>query len=517
MKQIKLPSLSNDEYFSNDVYNPQDLNRHLDTRYYDQMRKLTIELAVFVDYEAFKGLLELHNSTRTAFHVLLAHMNQVHSLFKMTNLQNRVDISLIKLEILDGEFFPKYNGERKHLLESFCQYQQKLNNPHDNNPNHWDLAVLLTGLNLWTESATRGRDYSTFGVSTTNGICTQTHSCAVAELRVRIKEEDEMPISSGFGSSFIMAHEIRHNLGISHDRLDDECSKNEFVMNSTTNRQGEAKWSKCSARKLKIMNKDLQCLNDSPGFSRVYLEQKTNYKGIPGFFIKADKQCQLYLRDITAMATLHQKNECQVLLCSSYNGSIYKAGPALTGTPCGYRQWCKDGKCVQRPKWSKWKYGPCKSGCLQSSSGIRTLKRDCLSGSDCIGPTQKKKLCDDNNYCERKSAQRKITFISRKSRTIFADRQCRGYAGRSEPKLRFYGGKAGAITTHDKADPKRACVIYCRPRNKRWISPSSTNKDDFYFPEGTWCNYDDQTGQHYYCINHRCVPGKNRKKKSLRA
>ncbi|XP_040575761.1 A disintegrin and metalloproteinase with thrombospondin motifs adt-1 [Lepeophtheirus salmonis] len=515
MKQIKLPSLSNDEHYFIDPNEIQNRYRHLDRRYSNKMQNLTIELAVFVDYEAFNGLLDLYNSANKAFHVLLAHMNQVHALFKMRSLQTKVDISLTKLEVLDREFFPKYIGERKHLLESFCNYQYKLNNPKDDNPNHWDLAVLLTGLNLWTESSTRGRDYSTLGIAPTNGICTQTYSCAVAELRGRIKQEDQMPISSGFGSSYIMAHEIGHTLGLSHDGSDDECSKDGFLMSSTRDRRGEAQWSECSARKLKILNKDLQCLYDSPGFSRVNLEQKTKYKGIPGFFIKSDKQCQLYLRDVSAIATLRQTNECQVLLCSSYDGSIYKAGPALTGTPCGNHQWCIGGKCVERPKWSKWKYGPCKSGCLQSSLGIRTLQRNCLSGSDCIGRTQKSQLCDDNSYCERKSAQRTITFISRKSRTIFADRQCKGFARTTEFQLRSNGGKAGAIIKHVKSDPKRACIIYCRSRNKGWISPSSPNKDDFYFPEGTWCNYDDQTGQHYYCINHLCVPEKNRKKKKF--
>lgn len=40
---------------------------------------------------------------------------------------------------------PHYDGERGKLLDSFCAYQEDLNPSGDTNPEHWDMAVYVSG------------------------------------------------------------------------------------------------------------------------------------------------------------------------------------------------------------------------------------------------------------------------------------------------------------------------------------------------------------------------------------
>lgn len=38
-----------------------------------------------------------------------------------------------------------YDGERSKLLDSFCAYQRSLNPKDDDNPDHWDMALYVSG------------------------------------------------------------------------------------------------------------------------------------------------------------------------------------------------------------------------------------------------------------------------------------------------------------------------------------------------------------------------------------
>ena len=40
---------------------------------------------------------------------------------------------------------PHYNGERSKLLDSFCAYQSGLNPKNDEDPDHWDMALYVSG------------------------------------------------------------------------------------------------------------------------------------------------------------------------------------------------------------------------------------------------------------------------------------------------------------------------------------------------------------------------------------
>lgn len=40
---------------------------------------------------------------------------------------------------------PHYDGERSHLLDSFCEYQDLINPKEDDIDDHWDMGLYVSG------------------------------------------------------------------------------------------------------------------------------------------------------------------------------------------------------------------------------------------------------------------------------------------------------------------------------------------------------------------------------------
>jgi hypothetical protein len=74
----------------------------------------------------------------------------MQALYHLPSLGQRVDFSIVYME-----FHAKppanlvNNGERGQLLDSFCSFQTKLNKPSDSDAEHWDMALLLSGLDFY--------------------------------------------------------------------------------------------------------------------------------------------------------------------------------------------------------------------------------------------------------------------------------------------------------------------------------------------------------------------------------
>ena len=49
-----------------------------------------------------------------------------------------------------------WQGDREPLLDSFCEYQEQINPRADSEPAHWDVALLVSGLNFYAVDS-RGR------------------------------------------------------------------------------------------------------------------------------------------------------------------------------------------------------------------------------------------------------------------------------------------------------------------------------------------------------------------------
>ena len=80
--------------------------------------------------------------------------------------------SLVRLEMQKTEKFKNHLGDRGPLLTSFCEYQGGQNPGDDSDPDHWDIGLLVSGVDFWAMSGGK-ESYLTMGLATVTGICTK--------------------------------------------------------------------------------------------------------------------------------------------------------------------------------------------------------------------------------------------------------------------------------------------------------------------------------------------------------
>ena len=118
-----------------------------------------IEMAVFLDQVGYQRLSQLYSDEETEA-VLLAYINQVAALYHIPSLGQQIDITItylgkhysklgfittedISLEIMKHQNFDSHEGDKNKLLESFCDYSNRLNPTDDlSDPRHWDIGEL---------------------------------------------------------------------------------------------------------------------------------------------------------------------------------------------------------------------------------------------------------------------------------------------------------------------------------------------------------------------------------------
>lgn len=194
-----------------------DLETERENRIGDTEGKLTLELAVFFDEAAYRLFSPfLDEDDGRIRDMLLAYVNGIQALYHHPSLGVPIDISLIRLDIIQRQPFdlPHFGGERGSLLDSFCTYANARNPPEDapsSSPSpsrHWDMGLYVTGLDLYAIENGR-RNGATMGLATVGGLCIPRYSCVIAELGVTDQFGKPYP-SAGFTSVYIAAHEIGH-------------------------------------------------------------------------------------------------------------------------------------------------------------------------------------------------------------------------------------------------------------------------------------------------------------------
>ncbi|XP_073958021.1 A disintegrin and metalloproteinase with thrombospondin motifs adt-2-like isoform X2 [Choristoneura fumiferana] len=498
----------------------------------------TIEIALFLDEAAYKIFYPYFNYKETDLRdMLLAYINGVQALYQHWTLGTRIQLSLVRLTLLrtQPQTLPAH-AERGRLLDSFCAYQRSLNVEDDNDPEHWDMALLLSGLDFYSEEGGR-RNGVTMGLAPVGGVCLPAHACVVAEFGAQDLLGRPYP-SAGFTSVYILAHEIGHNLGMHHDGTGNSCARDGYIMSPSRGTSGEAAWSPCSARVVADLQWATCLLDGEPdALDTPDALRHERYGGAPGRVWGAKKQCEILLRDVDAAASPAgpAAAHCAQLACRSpHRAGFYYAGPALPGTPCGPTMWCQGGECVSsggadaapapaaaatansssaddatpasndsanngvasgEGGWGAWRSGSCRSGCTLRARGFRERRRACAA-SACAGVSYDVVLCNDAKVCGKKK---------RVGAGELAGRRCAEFAARL-PALDARGG--GLQAPHDPTRMWMGCAVFCRrAAGGGFYAPRVELNDaglDPYFPDGTWCHHDG--AQDYYCLQHHCLP-----------
>ncbi len=110
------------------------------------------------------------------------------------------------------------------------------------------------------------------------------------------------------------------------------------------------------------------------------------------------------------------------------------------------------------------------------------------------------------------------TNEQRRSRSDYASKKCR--TAYTNPSAR------GMPALHREDNPRQACMVFCKVPSSRkarltsvWQRPRARNRwqslvdkvrrqggdeGDAYFPDGTWCHRDFESGTDYFCFDRKC-------------
>eukprot|EP00059_Ciona_intestinalis_P001979 XP_002121984.1 A disintegrin and metalloproteinase with thrombospondin motifs 4 [Ciona intestinalis] len=329
-------------------------------------------------------------------HYILTLMMVANRVFSHPSLGSAISISVVKIMVLhedsDG---PRITQHAQHTLREFCSWQKRHNTPDDSDPQHYDLAILLTRTNLCGDTC------ATLGLAEVGTMCSRRHSCAVIE-------------DDGLSASYTIAHEVGHVLNMMHD--DNRLCRANFanidstshVMSPTMDRvDSEQPWSLCSKQALTDFLEDGggACLLDRPQEPRVYPSQ------YPGAMYDVNAQCKMAFGE--GAVECPYMRECGRLWCQFPTGSRAnrchtRSFPRADGSDCAAGMHCMQGRCVAkvaavRPvdgHWGRWgHFGACSRSC---GGGVQMSSRQCNNpeprhgGKYCIGSRLKFSSCNTN-------------------------------------------------------------------------------------------------------------------------
>ncbi|CAL8088782.1 unnamed protein product [Calicophoron daubneyi] len=244
-------------------------------------------------------------------------------------------------------------------------------------------------------------------------------------------------LDRGFGTGYIIAHELGHQLSAKHDfernsncgqekdgplptdvdsfndyfpgfqgasvdefqntqryaeswRADDSARRDTIMSGTLHFDNFPLRWSACSQRAVHqfLQSNAAACLRQqgmpSPLYNADYLA-KRYVDDLPGAVLSLDQQCQLVLKVSTASFCGSSLPMCQQLYCqdSPEGGCSPMETAWAEGTACGEDKWCLQGECVPTSRkpvrvdgnWGDW--GPWSACSKSCGGGVRFSEREC--------------------------------------------------------------------------------------------------------------------------------------------
>ncbi|XP_029624001.1 A disintegrin and metalloproteinase with thrombospondin motifs 17 isoform X2 [Salmo trutta] len=412
----------------------------------------TVETVVVADSDMVQ-----YHGAEAAQRFLLTVMNMVYNMFNSKSLGVRINIRVTKLVLLHNRpdrLKVGHHGERS--LESFCQWQwEEYGGPRYLGNNYVpggrddippvDTAVLVTRTDFCVH---KDQPCDTVGIAYLGGACSSKRKCVLAE-------------DNGLNLAFTIAHELGHNMGMSHDDDHATCTGHSHIMSGEWvkgRNPSDLSWSPCSRDDLEkfLRSKASSCLLHTDPRSRYQVRLPPK---LPGMHYSADEQCQI-LFGTNATFCNDMEVHTHHLMCAGLwclvegdKSCKTKLDPPLDGTECGADKWCRAGECVSKSPipqhvdgdWSIWsQWSQCSRTC---GTGAQFRQRKCDNpppgpgGSNCQNASVEHKVCEGPPCPKGTPSFRELQCLSH-------DRQA--------------GKKKNSIWTAVNNDEK-PCALFCSP------------------------------------------------------
>ncbi|XP_074650847.1 A disintegrin and metalloproteinase with thrombospondin motifs 6-like [Tubulanus polymorphus] len=425
-----------------------------------------VEALVVVD----PAMMKFHITEDIETYVLTI-MNMVAHIYHDASIGNAIDIVLVRLLLLEDEQDDlKVSHHADNTLQSFCKWQHKIQMKDDKHPNHHDVAILLTRVDICSRL---NEPCSTLGLAQVSGMCQPHRSCNINE-------------DTGLALAFTIAHELGHNFGMKHDSPVNGCEapygERQHVMSPQLIADNSPMaWSSCSRGSMtKFLDRDWgYCLEDEPA------DHDFKFPIVPpGTMYDADHQCRLQY-GAGAKHCDGIEEVCTTLWCKVDNKCMTRLEAAAEGTICGENRWCYEGGCSlmgERPQaidgeWSEWsEWTPCTRTC---GGGVKFAERHCNNpppssgGKYCLGERKRFKLCNIE-ACDEKDVS-------------FRFQQCQ--------EFNTIPYKGSLFSWTPVSSPATPCQLHCKPTSRFF----SVMLKDIVI-DGTPC----RPGNRDMCISGKC-------------
>eukprot|EP00095_Tigriopus_kingsejongensis_P002760 maker-scaffold1543_size36305-snap-gene-0.8 protein:Tk02760 transcript:maker-scaffold1543_size36305-snap-gene-0.8-mRNA-1 annotation:"hypothetical protein D910_03831" len=447
-----------------------------------------MEIAVIAD----KSVVDFHGNDSIR-HYVLTLLNVVSAIYTDPTLGSNLKFVLTHLVLFPGtpnasQAHPIQSGQSKASLANVNAWNQAYLERLPAHERPHDVAIWITREDIGGPS----------GYAPVSGICDPARSCSL------IRED-------GLSSAFIIAHELGHLLGLSHDgdltvgnECDEEARQGSVMAPLVGATFSYFHWSPCSSEEYHLQSEDWHCLLNTP--------HPTNVTFIGNSFHHAyslDEQCRMEFGDGFRFCNSFQlPDPCAQLWCnhkSSPDTCKTKKGPPMDGTECDVGHWCISGFCETTSKrrahqgdgvhhnpraggWSQWgAWEDCSRTC---GTGVVFRSRKCdnprpsYGGDTCRGKPEEFRLCN-LDPCPKAS-----DFRAEQCHDLFELITLNTGAQASRSDQTWFPFE------HDLAAHK--CQLTCYNREDQEYYQTGENVID-----GTPCSYDEPSD---ICIQGECIP-----------